>query len=199
MDSFALHEGRNQAREQLIAWLILAFRPPTADSLRQLREADLSGLIDSAELAGGTSLPEMPSGATGQAELSTLASEHVRLFVNSRETEVVFLEATAYLYEQGPEAQSVFLADLVSELRSAGLSPVLEATLPPDHLTVLLERLYYLKGTLREPLAKHPFSARFLQSWIPAMLTRLKHSDPPPMYAVAGAVLALLMGIETDE
>ncbi len=168
MDDDRTTEAGVDARDT-IAWLINAFRPPTAEAIKTL------GLRES--------------------DLDHLESEYVRLFLNSATMPVAHLEAAAWLLGE-EEPPTVFMEDLSRECAALGLRVPVNSPVPPDHLTVLLELLYAkrLSGASALP-SEDPFARRFLVPWVPRFLERLEAADPPSFYRRAGNVLASLLGL----
>ncbi len=187
------HADRILAYRQLLAWLIVAFRSPTHDSLVELDGADVEAWLVAAGLPAVAQSRRADADRDG--DLPQLASEYVRLFVNAPRGAVAHLEAVAYLAEDGPEAQNEYLAALTSTLATAGLTVTDESPWPPDHLTMLLEYLLFAWSTAPpgEVPATDPFVQRYLAGWVPAMLERLDRADPPPFYRRAGQVLTAVL------
>ncbi|MFH1845033.1 MAG: molecular chaperone TorD family protein [bacterium] len=184
-----------EAERHLLAWLILAFRRPTLASLREIFSVDPGFLLREAGYADGGVPDRLPPPEAAEMVLDELASEYVRLFVNAPATPVAHLAATAYLVNDGPEAQVDYLTALQLELAKAGLGLAPESTEPPDHLTLLLERLYLCDNDGADSRIRSAFARSFLAGWLPPFLARLAAADPLPLYRIAGAVLATMFQV----
>ena len=173
----------SRAEGDLLAWLLLAFSPPSAETAKQLAGVDLAGLLEQAGLAVPGPLPRIPG--DGDTWVEAHATEYVRLFVNSRETPVAYPEGAAYLQDEGPEALARYLETVREALAGAGIRLEEGSPVPADHLTVLLEYLYWnaVRG-----ISPAPREAGLL-GWIPRFVQRLREAGPPPFYEQAADLL----------
>ena len=190
-----------EATRQLLAWLILAFRPPTTESVTRLLSTDLLVVMEESGVEWG-SLRDLPTvqllhSASDPDRLvaevvDEIETEYVRLFVNHPSGRVAHPEALAWLAQEGPEAQSEYSLRLGGFLDQLGFARSSTAEEPPDHLTVLLELLYSVDHGEAPDLQNHPVVRDLLVAWLPRFLDRLAGLDPPPLYSWAAGVLAAL-------
>lgn len=162
---------RDATRWDRCARLVLAFRPPTEETVRELADWNPGNLV-------------------------RLQTEYTRLFVNGRGGPVAPAEAVCWFAADGPSAQGDFLSSLLGAyaLDGVGMDPT--AGLPPDHLAVLLEFLWLLEsrdgkaasGGAGAPAAE-AFIARFLKPWLPRFLGTLEAAETVSFYRRAAREL----------
>jgi TorA maturation chaperone TorD len=187
------HRRPDTPLAEALAWLILAFRPPEADSVRQLASVDPDELL--ARMGSTLQLEDRTESACDtEARLHTLQSEYVRLFVNARHTPVAHLDAASYLTDDGPAAQTALLEELTETLRDAGLAMAPQTRLPLDHLATLLEVLLW-SDMINEP-ELYARVQHLLCRWVPQMLQRLEQAKPDVWYVNAARILAVALNLD---
>ena len=129
--------------------------------------------------------------------LAELEPEYVRLFVNAPHGNVAYLEATAYLANEGLDAQGDYMYRLSSVLTRAGIAPSADARQPSDHLAMLLECVYYELSNDPRPPGRLPFVEEFVAGWLPRFLRRLGDAGPHPFYVLVGSILTAVLNGDT--
>jgi transcriptional regulator with PAS, ATPase and Fis domain/TorA maturation chaperone TorD len=190
--------SRIDAELELLAWLILAFRPITQESAATLLGVDPRSLLAQAKIDHrpiANNLLQTPSSMSDELE-----SEYVRLFVNAPGGAPAPLEALAYLGDEGQNARLEFLRDLSREIDRLGLSAApARNSFPVDHLTKIIELLYHCHKEPDDTGSAPRIARSFLAGWVPTFVERLEAATPPLFYRNAGRVLeAVLESSMTD-
>ncbi|NNE42875.1 MAG: hypothetical protein HKN12_01585 [Gemmatimonadetes bacterium] len=152
-----------KTRSERTARLIVAFRPPAANTLHQLADWD-------------------------PGDLGRLQTEYTRLFVNARGGPVAPAEAVGWLADRGVAAQTEYLAALLAAYATDGVALDPRAGLAPDHIAILLEYRWLLEERGEEGEVD-AFDARFLQPWIPQFTATLEAAETVPFYRTAAREL----------
>ena len=163
--------GLPSRRSVRCANLVIAFRPPTAETLDLLRD-------------------------WYPGSLRAMQTEYTRLFVNAPGGPVAPAEALGWLGPD-PVAGSTYLEELRRAYLLEGLEMARDAGLPADHLAVLLEFLLGLQldeeAGMRKPGHADRFRQRFLDGWVSRFADTLDRAEPVPFYRRAARELRVLV------
>ena len=191
-----LATGSKASLDQLLTWLIHAFRSVDPQAVAFVTSVDPEDLLRRVEpLPVG--LPELPS---GQPDLESLCeelhTEYVRLFVNDRASEPAHPEALAYAAAHSRGGPAAFLHSVQERAREVGVELDAASVYPLDHLTVLLELLYLEGHGDVESLRQSVVTRELLRPWLGEFLERLEGLEPHVFYRNAARVLGVLTGVE---
>jgi len=189
-------------REEVLALLSVALRPPTQPTFLEAALDDLRLRLDA------------DSEAAGLVEAARRRLQGVRL---DREYHRLFLGPTRPV---APPFESLYrreglygatTAGLLAQMREAGLEPADSFRLPSDHIALELDFLAQLEARAREARARgdpeeasvwsdraHALLDGRLRAWLPAFLARLEAGAPESPYTVLVRATLSVLGIPVE-